>query len=93
MGSVKRSISLSSELAEVLDDMAEEQGLDRSRLVEILLRENPALHQRIQRKRGLIPRTKRGRSLTELSFLAKAAQRQWEKKEEAGQVKLREPGK
>lgn len=92
MGSVKRSISLSPELAEALDEMAKEQGLDRSKLVEILLRENPSLQRRIQRKRGGGPaRTKRGRSMTELSFLAKAARRQWEKKEEEGEVRFLEP--
>lgn len=92
MPSVKRSLSLSPELAQALDEMVDEQGTNRSQLVEILLRENPTVQRRIDalrtRRSG---RTKKGRSMTELEFLARSAKRQWEKKEAAGDVKILEP--
>lgn len=92
MSSVKRSISLTPELAEILDRLASERGEDRSRLIEILLRENPTIRREVQdRRQATAPPLKRGRSLTELKLLARTAQAQWERDAASGKVRL--PGR
>lgn len=91
MSSVKRSVSFTQELAKALDEIADKQEMNRSQLVEILLRENSTVRQHVgairARKSG---RTKKGRSMTELKFLAQSAKRQWEQKEAAGDVRILE---
>lgn len=47
----KRSISMSDELAAVLDELALRRGDDRSSLIETLLRENPLVREGIAVKR------------------------------------------
>ncbi len=88
MPSEKFSISTSRELFEALEGLAEARGQSRSDLIEMLLREHPMVEDEIRRRRGR-PRqaaAKRGRSPEELAGLARAARRQWEKKEDAGEV-------
>lgn len=85
----KLSISLSPELADALDALAGERGDDRSRLVEILLREHPLVARRIRRSRGAMPPTKRGRSLEELKLAGKVARAAWERRVASGEVEVR----
>lgn len=90
----KLSISLSPELAAVLDILADEQGLDRSRLIEVLLREHPLVSTQVQRRRleAAVPPLKKGRSVEDLMVLARTARAQWDQKVATGKVRVRERG-
>lgn len=82
----KLSVSLSHELADALDALADERGDDRSRLVEVLLREHPMVRRRIRRSR----REDEEDDLKEAVLAGRAAARSWERRTEAGEVRVRD---
>ncbi len=87
MTSSKFSISVTPELARALDQLAKERKDDRSRLIEMLLRENPLVNSRVRVLRGPAnPGTKNGRDIEKLLALGRIARRQWDAKVKAGQV-------
>lgn len=87
----KLSISLSPELASVLRELARSRRDDVSRLVEILLRENPLVAARVDAARRP-PATKRGRDPAKLLALGRAAARAWERRARRGEVRIRGRG-
>lgn len=88
MGAEKFSISTTQELFEALERLREDRDQDRSSLVEMLLREHPMIEREIQRARRRDRPTdrERGRDPEEIEALARSAKRQWEKREEDGEV-------
>lgn len=88
MSSEKFSISTSEELFDAIERLRASRGQGRSDLLEMLLREHPMIEREIQRQRqkAAAAETKRGRNPEEITGLARAARRQWEKKEDAGKV-------
>lgn len=90
MATEKFSVSTSSELFEALERLRRRRGQPRSDLVEMLLREHPLVRREIRAQRGQGPRArgKKGRASEELRALARAARRQWDKREAAGEVAL-----
>lgn len=82
---------MTPELAQALDELAAERDEDRSRLVEILLREHPLVHRRIQRRRDRGPGREGGRrsDLKEAVLTGRAAGRRWERRTEDGEVRVR----
>lgn len=88
MPSEKFSVSTSQELFEALEALREDQGRDRSSLIEMLLREHPLVRGEIRRRRqrDRHPRRKRDRDDVEIDGLARAAKRQWDKREADGEV-------
>lgn len=85
MASKQVTITLTPELAGVLDRLAEIWGMERSRLVETLLREHPRIRETVEVWRSAPP-TKKGRPLADLMALARSARRQWNKKVASGTV-------
>lgn len=88
MTSKKVSVSLSPELFAALEALREEQERDRSSLIEMLLREHPMVRRAIHRlrRRGRQEGRKRARDDVEIEGLARAAKRQWAKREAEGEV-------
>ncbi len=86
MGSEKFSISTSQELFEALEELCEARGEDRSSLIEMLLREHPMIQRQIRRRRDLPSRRGQGRRFETVQALARTARRQWEKREDRGEV-------
>ena len=87
MTTAKFSISLTPELAEVLSRMAKERKEDRSRLIEMLLRENPLVGRAIAEARGPAnPGTKNGRDVQKVLALGRMAERQGAARAKAGKV-------
>lgn len=85
----KLSVSLSTELADALDELARSRDEERSRLMETLLREHALVERAIAKGRGVgPPGTKRGRDPRELVLVGRAAGRIWDERERAGRVKL-----
>lgn len=92
MSSRKLSVSLTPELADALDDLAEDRGEDRSRVIEILLREHPLARRAIQGRRDR-DRPQRDRTdLKEAVLAGRVAGRSWERRTDAGEVRIRERG-
>ncbi len=87
MTSTKFSISVTAELAGALAQLAKERRDDRSRLIEMLLRENPLVAAKVSALRGPAnPGTKNGRDIEKLLALGRIAQRQWRMKVDAGKL-------
>lgn len=92
MAIARASLSLTPELDSILRRVALRMGIDRSRLVETLLRENALIQQEVQVGREGPVGTKRGRDVTELLVLGRVAARQWDERVRRGQVRPpREP--
>jgi predicted transcriptional regulator len=88
----KLSISLTPELADALDALAEDRDEDRSRLVEILLREHPLVSDRIRSRRARDRPGDERLGLKEAVLVGRAAGRRWERRTSEGEMELREPG-
>jgi len=86
MAIARASLSLTTELDQILRQLAARMNMDRSRLVETLLRESPLVQQEVSQRRGGVS-TKRGRDVTELLILGRVAARQWEQRVQSGQIK------
>ena len=91
MTAARTSLSFSPELLAILRSTAKDQGLEVSRLVETLLRENPLIQQQVAQRRNAPSQTKRGRDPRELWILGQVAQRQWKDSVESGQIKPPRP--
>ncbi len=87
MTSSKFSISVTPELARALDQLVQQRQEDRSRLIELLLRENPLVATTVAGLRGPVnPGTKNDRSVEKLLALGRIAERQWGARQKAGKV-------
>lgn len=87
MTSEKFSISLTPELSRALNRLAKQRKEDRSRLIEILLRENPLVSATVRTERGPAnPGTKNGRDVRKLLALGDLGRRQWESLSAQGKV-------
>lgn len=87
--SVKKfSISTSQELFDALEALRDRHSRDRSSLVEMLLREHPAVRHEIRRSRqqARAPETKRGRDRETIRTLGRVAGRRWESQEASDEV-------
>lgn len=80
------SLTITPELDGILREVASEMSMDLSRLVETLLRESPAVQERVARRRAPPTQTKRGRDPAELWLLARVAAKQWEAGVQSGQI-------
>lgn len=84
------SVSLSPELTKTIRAMASQMRMDVSRLIETLLRENPAVAVQIQAGRAAPnPLTKKGRPEEKLLLIGRASRAMWEERLRSGQVKFR----
>lgn len=83
--SEKFSVSTSRELFEAIEALKERRDEDRSSLIEVLLREHPMVERQIRRDRDRTAH-ERSRDPEELKALARSARRQWDKREERGEV-------
>ena len=87
MTATKFSISVTPELARALEQLAKERRDDRSRLIEMLLRENALIAAKVADLRGPAnPGTKNGRDIEKLLAIGRLARRQWEMQVKAGKV-------